>query len=238
MSYECETLALLCCLFYFFANDLKKRGFFLWRCSLYSTHRIRIRPILVWKHFCLAMTHQAHLQRRAKENGSFFSWSEPTERTSFFTHLKMIQQVFADCIRRTDHHLRHVLAREKDGWFSTVSVSQLSRWGGHAEGPTCLFSVASAGSGTCGRSQQLRNGLLLSHWEPSRSLLLSETSLRLSSPDRPRHSASSRGCSWSDSSSPCTDSLPADTWNWLFTAQVLADQLHNEVNPILNTTLW
>lgn len=73
MSYECETLALLCCLFYFFTNELKKRGFFLWRCSLYSTHRIRIRPILVWKHFCLAMTHQAHLQRRAKENGSFLA---------------------------------------------------------------------------------------------------------------------------------------------------------------------
>lgn len=41
--------------------------------KLFFSHRIRIRFILVWKHFCLAMTHQAHLQRKGnEENGSEF----------------------------------------------------------------------------------------------------------------------------------------------------------------------
>lgn len=89
---------------------VKKKCFLSVKVHRPSTHRIRIRSILVWKHFRLAMTHQAHLQRRGKEMVLLELKQTGRECRSFFqkkkgTHLKMIQQFFADCIRRTDHHL-------------------------------------------------------------------------------------------------------------------------------------
>lgn len=41
------------------------------------------------------------------------------KKTEKASHFEMIQQVFADCVRRADHHLWHVLVREKDGWCSS-----------------------------------------------------------------------------------------------------------------------
>lgn len=56
----------------------KKRVFFF---GVFSPHRIRIRAVLVRKHFCLAVTHQAHLGGRGeREDGSFRADIKPTER--------------------------------------------------------------------------------------------------------------------------------------------------------------
>lgn len=189
------------------------------------------------------MTHQAHLQRKGnEENGSFWAkanrvhkflkkkkkkrprtlkWSSRslptaygapiTTSDTYWWEKKTAGAQLFSCPNWADEE--EMLKGERV--CSLVRQQPLELTAGHSNCATVCFRESSLFGTPSERAVRE------TCWQQTRSLLLSLHRLCLSSPDRPGHSASSRGCSWLDSSSPCTDSLPAETWNRLFTTSAI-----------------
>lgn len=76
-----------------------------------GSYSIRVRAVPARVYFCPPVTHKIHLRIKNQNASAWFILriSAPQPLWEGLAYFEMVQQIFSDCKRRSDHHFRDVL---------------------------------------------------------------------------------------------------------------------------------